>query len=419
VTLFVIPPSPCYLCPVHGGVLQSPVTNSTCAHSFCEGCVQGLDACPVDHATMQLAPNANLQGDIGSLLCYCKFGVMMSSTGELIPNPKGCSAIIKYSNRLMHEATCDFHEKDFFFIDSPIHAPSSRIPKASESSLTIPTPPDSPLSASLSLEMPPRPTIFLFPCPNKEDGCFFLAESDEELSVHLSEECSYQRLRQLVRVRDEQITVLQQELIRRDEEIANLKQQLEQQQNPPALVEELQDDLIQLKAKEIWEEITKLFGEEIPNGLNNARDSVIRSAQKSSTALSVLKRKISRKTDAMKQELSDLHPLDRLIAVLSSIKDELVTSLKESMKRNQRTLASSSTPSTTSATTEEKTDPNTKAEEEDPELKKHLEASLATFEAEKQTRAQLEAFEAAAIAAAAAESLAEQTSNSDDDLVIC
>jgi len=400
-TLFVLPPSPAFLCPIHEGILQSPVINA-CGHSFCQDCVSKASVCPVDHVPLKdCIPNSKFQVDIDSLLCYCKFGVMRGSDGNLIPNPKGCSSIVKYCNRLLHEATCDFHEKDFIFIDSPPTSPSDTdsplLPSISQ-----PKQQEDEESLVSSVETPKR--MMLIPCPNKDYGCFFLAESDEELAGHLSDECSYERLRNQLRVRDDRISLLEQELFRRDEEILILRQQLEEQKTAFIQQQEHVDP-----PTDIWEEILKIFGEEIPNGLNSARNSFVRSNafQKSSTTLSSIKSKFSRKTETMKQELNELHPLDKLIAVLSSIKDELVSSLKESMVKNPQMLPSSS-----------QQDPDVKASieaEKDPVMKKHLEASLETYEAEKQARLQLEAFEAAAIAAAAAQSLAEQAEAEEEE----
>lgn len=283
----------------------------------------------------------------------------------------------------------------------------------------------------MDMEAPAR--MVLVPCPNKDDGCFFLAESEEELSAHLSLECSYQRLRNAMLLKDQRIEQLQGELSVCHGEIALLREELENLKKPrpppvvvePIVVDEahVEEEDVQQKARVIWEDILKLFGEEIPNGFNNARESVIRSAQKSSNTFSSIKNKISKKTESMKQELNDLHPLDKLIAVLSSIRDELISSLKESLKKSPRMVESSPSSSSSSTTTTTEVKPPTNVDEEDPELKRQLEASLETYEAEKQARAQLEAFEAAAIAAAAAESLAEQaentTSNGDEDMVLC
>lgn len=284
------------------------------------------------------------------------------------------------------------------------------------------------------MDMEAAARMVLVPCPHKDDGCFFLAESEDELSAHLSLECSYQRLRNAMLLKDQRIEQLQGELSAAHGEIALLREELENLKKPrsppvvvvePIVVDEahVEEEDVAQKAKVIWEDILKLFGEEIPNGFNNARESVIRSAQKSSVTFSAIKNKISKKTESMKQELNDLHPLDKLIAVLSSIRDELLSSLKESLKKSPRMVESSPSSSSSSTTTTTEVKPPTNVDEEDPELKRQLEASMETYEAEKQARAQLEAFEAAAIAAASAQSLAEQaentTSNGDEDMVLC
>lgn len=415
--LFVLPLEPRFICAVHKGVLSNPV-KSNCIHNICKECVEKTPICPVDKfpfcQSSILETNDALEDEIRSLLCYCKYGVTVGTKGELISDPRGCDHIIKYGNRASHEAKCEFREADFIMIDDETQIGD----KIGIAPISLP---------SVPLLPPPTdaPAMFI-PCCNRDDGCFFLAESEQELVSHLDNECSYERLRRLLKASEDRVEFLEKEVQSRDEEISNLRTQLADQSSAAALFAQRTYN----NGKELLDEFLKLLEEEIPQGISSVRGHLMESEafMKSSCAISSLKAKVIRQTGKVKQGLSDIHPLekladinpldkstrekiadlhpiDRLIAILSSLKKEIVSSVKKDSPPQEENVNIDSAIAA-SANQDLSSDPipdpvnnnnpnvtNSQGEiveELDEEMKKVIALSMASYEEEKKIQAEME-----------------------------
>jgi len=423
--LFVLPLAQRFICPVHKGVLREPVL-SPGGQNVCKECIKQDPAT----ANVEAELNKDLQDDINSLLCYCKYGVMINSNGVLTADPKGCDHIIRFGNRGQHEATCEFRDADFVMVDNS--------------------------QGAKEVEVLPSPVItgpVLLPCNNKDDGCFFLAVSSEELDVHLNE-CSYERLRRLLRQSKSRVQLLEKEIQLRDAEIAELHQRLEEEKNTAA---EFAKKALG-NGREMFDEFVRVLEEELPQGIIAMREQLLQSPafMKSSSALSSFKSTFVRKTEKIKQDISELHPLenfaelhpidklaelkdklpsisfrpalnssmeaiaemhplDKLIAILSNLKNDIMAYAAEYNTPPAITYDvndyNSNNKGKNYVDDEIKESPKvtplsySSGLEDDEEFKKQVVASLETYEEERKKRIEIQAREAAAVATAAVRSL--------------
>jgi len=405
--LFVLPLEDRFKCPVHGGLFQEPVKGA-CGHNVCKACGQRA-VCPLDGIpfSTENQTDQEIQDEIDELLCYCKYGVTLNANGELVTDSRGCDHIIKYGNRAQHESQCEFRDADFVMINES--------PKSEQRNSE-----DTESNASSGTR--------LFPCLNKDDGCFFLAETADELESHLSNECSYERLRRLLRQSETRVQLLEREIQLRDEEIADLRTRVaahDDESNNVADAASAVARRTMTGGKEMWEEIVRIFEHQLLQGFVNAKAQLRHSPvlAKTSSSFTALKSKVMENTGKVRRTLTnispmeklsdindkiaEMHPLDRLIALLSSIKNDVLSSDKEapnhteSENNNSSSSSNSNDSSTTSFT------PVSHSEDDDELVKRQIEASLATYEAEKAARESLVEKEAAAIAVASALSLAD------------
>lgn len=234
-TVFVVPPHPALLCPIHHGALNTPVT-APCGCTFCKRCILDMlkesSECPNDASHIgaltpaMLQDNNDLAERVSELLIHCRYGIHEDPEEGWVPNsaPDSCKMWINLGNREVHEASCPHKpdEDDFclieedelldFQVDSDEALDSDEsFELAFEPALPPPLPPQTSLLPPPSV---PPPQV----CSNKDLGCKFVCSFEEDMRAHVIA-CDKEYMQT-------QIVELTMKLMAREEELAYLRTQM-------------------------------------------------------------------------------------------------------------------------------------------------------------------------------------------------
>ncbi len=181
------PPSDSLRCPLHKGFFNLPVI-AKCGHTFCRACItqQGKPLqCPLDRIALRtedLIPNLAVSQQINDLLVYCKYGTK-DDGGDVIVDPEGCPVKLRYSNKVEHEATCDY---------APVRCPYNE---------TCPPLKRRQLQHHLA-------SCTHIPCPHRSAGCNFEG-TKMGLEEHLMN-CGYESIKDYIARNEEQLNGMKQ-----------------------------------------------------------------------------------------------------------------------------------------------------------------------------------------------------------------
>ena len=100
-------------CSLHLGLLQDPVMNSGCGHTYCRSCVEAWrakqESCPICRTPLAtLLPNLTAKHLLDTLVIHCRYGVSQQADGEWKVDPSGCPEVIECQRRNKHENSCPF-----------------------------------------------------------------------------------------------------------------------------------------------------------------------------------------------------------------------------------------------------------------------------------------------------------------------
>ncbi|ESO82888.1 hypothetical protein LOTGIDRAFT_108875 [Lottia gigantea] len=109
---FVEEPNTHLKCPICRKCYEDPVINGNvnCGHTFCRGCTQNLDKCPIDSAPCdsdKLVLNRLVVGQINDLLIHCPYGLIQQNN-EWIEDKSGCSEHLTLGTIDEHRKICQY-----------------------------------------------------------------------------------------------------------------------------------------------------------------------------------------------------------------------------------------------------------------------------------------------------------------------
>jgi len=118
-TLLVHPANEAYLCAICYEILNEPMMIK-CGHTFCKVCIfREIDVrkrCPLCRTAVSFehaSPNIAVLSTVENIEIYCRYGCKKDSScaGMWVPDPHGCTQIIRHKERLLHEKDCKFKNK--------------------------------------------------------------------------------------------------------------------------------------------------------------------------------------------------------------------------------------------------------------------------------------------------------------------